>query len=85
VATFNNRFEGDNYGQINQAGGDVNVTNVGSSLDALLATDALRAELGRLTSPRRPGGPRKASWTRSSASCGGPSRTARKSPAGSRA
>jgi hypothetical protein len=48
VATFNNRFEGDNYGQINQAGGDVNVTNVGSSLDALLATDALRAELGRL-------------------------------------
>ena len=48
MATFNNRFEGDNYGQINQAGRDVNVTNVGSSLDALLATDALRAELGRL-------------------------------------
>jgi hypothetical protein len=47
VATFDNRFEGDNYGQINQAGRDVNVTNVGS-LDALLATDALRAELGRL-------------------------------------
>jgi hypothetical protein len=48
VATFNNRFEGDNYGQINQAGRDVNVTNVGSSLDALVATDALRAELARL-------------------------------------
>ncbi len=48
MATFNNQFQGDNYGQINQAGRDIAITHIGDSvLDALQATAVLRAALGR--------------------------------------
>ena len=46
MAQFNNRFEGANYGAINQAGRDVNITT--SSLEALVAAGELREVLGRL-------------------------------------
>ena len=42
MGQFHNTFQGDNYGNINQAGRDVNVT---TSLEALKATDDLRAAL----------------------------------------
>lgn len=49
MAQFNNRFEGANYGAINQAGHDVNITTFGaSSLEALVAAAELREVLGRL-------------------------------------
>ena len=44
VAEFHNEFQGPNYGTINQAGHDINVTNV-SSLQALAAAGELRAAL----------------------------------------
>jgi hypothetical protein len=44
VAQFHNTFQGDNYGDINQAGRDINVTTY-SSLDALKATGDLRTAL----------------------------------------
>ncbi|MGE5691985.1 MAG: hypothetical protein ACM33B_15660 [Pseudomonadota bacterium] len=47
MAQFHNTFEGDNYGQINQAGRDVNVT----ALDALRATEELRAALSAIPLP----------------------------------
>ena len=49
MAHFDNRIEGSNYGTINQAGRDVNVTNVAaSSLDALHAAGELRSALASL-------------------------------------
>jgi hypothetical protein len=49
VAQFNNRIDGSNHGTINQAGRDVNVTNLtASSLDALLAAGELRSALASL-------------------------------------
>lgn len=49
MAHFENRFEGTNYGAINQAGRDVNVTSVTvTSLDALIAAGKLRGVLGDL-------------------------------------
>lgn len=48
MAQFNNRFEGDNYGDIHQAGGDMFIVHGASSEEALDATGDLRATLDRV-------------------------------------